>query len=85
MECDTLVGRLAGLLLDRACPDVPDLHEVLRRDLQYVYVGRGRGAATHGSKPTTSPFPFSRRWRKELAFSSVTNSEFLAGTFYFFF
>lgn len=27
-ECDTLVGRLAGLLLDRNNPDVPDLHEV---------------------------------------------------------
>lgn len=27
-ECDTLVGRLAGLLLDRTKPDVPDLHEV---------------------------------------------------------
>lgn len=27
-ECDTLVGRLAGLLLDRTKPDMPDLHEV---------------------------------------------------------
>ncbi|CBN74503.1 hypothetical protein Esi_0028_0118 [Ectocarpus siliculosus] len=26
-ECDTLVGRLAGLLLDRTRPDVPDLYE----------------------------------------------------------
>lgn len=27
-ECDTLVGRLVGLLLDRDNPGVPDLHEV---------------------------------------------------------
>ncbi|CAM9191469.1 unnamed protein product, partial [Scytosiphon promiscuus] len=26
-ECDTLVGRLVGLLLDRDNPDIPDLHE----------------------------------------------------------
>lgn len=29
-QCDTLVGRLTGLLLDRTNPPVPDLHEVRR-------------------------------------------------------
>lgn len=45
-ECDTLVGRLAGLLVDRTNPDVPDLHEVSadeQRDaLDKVDEGTGR-------------------------------------------
>lgn len=77
MECDTLVGRLAGLLLDRACPDVPDLHEVRRRD--YVYLCRAcddiQQQAHHAS------LSFYRRWRRqELAFFSVMNSNSLAST-----
>lgn len=37
MECDTLVARLAGLMLDRNNPDVPDLHEVRRRASRHAH------------------------------------------------